>query len=179
MQLILIQLILIVAFASTICAAHADQPFIEIAGVKITRGMAETSVRTAFPEVNCDEDTPNSCSVGDGVPPEYDGEVTFEDGRVRSAVRNLPLPGDPGEALMLLYTTLERVASADRTCAQIQLFSTDSGLKSMAIGFPDKALWIQTHGPSEHRRFDMIKETLRPADQQSEVTWNGRCVYDS
>jgi hypothetical protein len=171
--------ILFVAFAFTICAAQADEPFVEIAGVKITRGMPEASVRAAFAEMNCDGDTPNSCSVGDGVPPEYDGEVTFVDGRIRSAVRNLPMPEEPGEVLMLLYTTLERVANADRTCAQVQLFSTDSGLKSMAIGWPDKALWIQTHGPSENRRFDMIKETLRPADQQSEVTWNGRCVYGS
>lgn len=168
---------LIAAFALLVGAAQADEPSIEIAGVKITRGMPEANVRAAFARVDCDGGTPNSCSLGNGASPEYDGGITFEDGRVRSAYGYLPMPEEPGEVLMLLYAALERVADSDRTCAQIQLFSNESGLKSMAIGWPDKGLWIQTHGPTENRRLDMIQETLAPAERRSDVTWSGRCVY--
>jgi hypothetical protein len=171
---------LLVPMTFLACAAQADEPSLKIAGVTITRGMKEANVRAAFPVVKCIESGPNSCltlGVGDGVPPEYDGEVRFQDGQVRSAVRRLPLPEEPGEVLMLLYTALERVANADRTCAQVQLFSNNSGLKSMSISWPDRALWIQTHGPTENQRMDMIKETLVPVEQKGDVTWKGRCVY--
>jgi hypothetical protein len=172
--------ILVVALALSVWSVQADEPFLEITGVRITRGMTEGDVRQAFDVMKCIERVPSSCrtfAVGDGVPPEYDGEVMFEDGRVRSAIRRLSLPEEPGEVLMLLYTALERVANADRTCAQVQLFSNDSGLNSMTISWPDRALWIQTHGPTENQRMDMIVETLVPIEQKGDVTWKGRCVY--
>jgi hypothetical protein len=173
--------ILVVALALAGWTVHADEPFLEIAGVRISRGMTEADVRQAFDVMTCIVRGPSSCltfAVGDGVPPEYDGEVMLEDGRVRSAIRRLPLPEESGEVLMLLYAALERVANADRTCAQVQLFSKDSGLKSMSISWPDRALWIQTHGPTENQRMDMIMETLVPIDQKGDVTWMGRCVYE-
>ena len=172
--------ILFVALALSIWAVQADEPFLEITDVRITRGMTEADVRQAFDVVTCIEHGPSTCltlAVGDGVPPEYDGEVMFQDGRVRSAIRRLPLPEEPGEVLMLLYTVLERVANADRTCAQVQLFSNDSGLRSISMSWPDRALWIQTHGPTDKQRMDMIIETLVPVEQKGDVTWKGRCVY--
>ena len=149
------------------CAAESQEmPSIEIAGVTITRGMPEKNVREAFRAVSCDDREPNSCSVGDGVPPEYDGDITFENGQVRSAARNLTIPEKSEDALFLLQGTIERLAGASQTCAKIQVHSLDNGLKYVTIAWPDKAIWMQVH---ESWPYTMIKETLRPASSTAQT----------
>ena len=52
--------------------ANAQEPSVEVLGVKIVRGMPEAEVRAAFPYIYCAEKAPGAdssrdfCSVSDG-----------------------------------------------------------------------------------------------------------------
>ena len=71
--------------------AFAEPPNIELLGISLTRGMPESEVREAFPNLNCYdncdgvESDVTICGVSDGVPPGSDGEVTFKDGKLHQA----------------------------------------------------------------------------------------------
>ena len=105
------------------------EPSVEILGVKIVRGMPEADIRAAFPSVYFAEKGPTVdpglefCSVGDGVPPGADGEVTFKKNcRVLRASRNWFIPEDsnPYETLLMINEILARLSGENSTCGKIE-----------------------------------------------------------
>jgi hypothetical protein len=141
---------------AALCApfsTNAGEPSVEILGVKIVRGMSEADVRAAFPSVYCAEKGPavdaslDFCSVGDGVPPGADGEVTFKNGRVLRASRNwfIPEGGDPYGTLLMLNDILTRLTGEETSaCTKIETHS-DQEPKTTMFVLPEKVLTVQIH----------------------------------
>lgn len=159
--------ILAVIALSTALTGRAEEPSVEILGVKITQGMSEEYVRTAFPQIHCAGKGPSVehdldlCSISDGVPPGADGEVTFQNGRVLRASRNwfFPEDSDPFDALLMLNDILTRLTGEDSAvCAKIQTY-TEGEPKTTNIVLPEKILTIQMHTMKGGHAF--IRESLR------------------
>lgn len=161
------RLIIAIAAYFALLSASAEQPSVEVLGVKLVRGMTEADVRAAFPNVTCAEKAPgidpgfDYCSISDGVPPGTDGAVTFKDGRVIRASRNWFLPDDssPYDALNLLHKILERMAGEQTgTCAKIETYSGRDP-ETTTFALPEKVLSIQMHTRLGENVF--FRESLR------------------
>lgn len=164
---ILIGVLLSFSTASAESRNGSHAPSVEILGVKIVRGMPEAEVRDAFPSVYCAEENPvdpvfDYCSVGDGVPPGADGEVTFKDGVVYRASRNwfIPKDAEPLEVLMMLNDILTRLTGEeDAACAKIETHS-DQYNTSTIFALPKKVLVVQLH-TLPGRSGALFRESLR------------------
>lgn len=133
-------------------AVNPKEPSVEILGVRIVRGMPESEVRAALPNVHCAEEDPvdaefDFCSVSDGVPPDADGEVTFKDGFVYSASRIWRIPDDaePLEVLLMFNDILTRlIGEEEAACAKIETYSDQEPTYTM-FALPEKVLTVQMH----------------------------------
>ena len=103
------RLILAIVVFCAMVPAKAEQSSVTVLGVKLVRGMLESDVRAAFPNVNCIAKTSSSeldiCGLSDGIPPDADGEVSFKNGRVFHASRYWFLPDESNAYDCLLYTS--------------------------------------------------------------------------
>lgn len=144
------------------------EPSVEILGVKIMRGMPESEVRASLQNIDCPEKAPGVeasfvyCSVSDGVPPEADGEITFQDGLVHSATRNwfIPESSKPLEVLMMLNDILTDLTGEEHAaCAKIETRS-DQEPTFTIFALPEKALTVQMHVMAG-RRGVFFRESLR------------------
>ncbi len=155
-------------------SALAQEATVEIGGLEIARGMLEADVRNAFPSVKCwPPSSPRAnktivgCYVGDGVPPESDGFVSFSDGRVRLATRywRIPKESGPYEVLQFVNNILQRLISEAGTCAEIGPpidMEKQPNVTSTTIYFPEKVLLILTNKPGDQRPGEFfIHEALR------------------
>lgn len=176
----------VAAIFCPLLSALAQEATVEIGGLEITRGMLEADVRLAFPSVKC---WPSSyragkriedCYVGDGVPPESDGFVSFIDGRVQMATRywRIPKESGPYEVLIFVNNILRRLLAEAGTCAEIgppiETENQPSATSTMFY-FPDKVLLILTNKSSEQRPGEFfIHEGLReyPVSTSSEAGQN-------
>jgi len=146
----------------------AQEPSVEILGVRIVRGMPEAEVRAALPVVYCAEKTPGTdpsfdyCSVSDDVTPGADGEITFKDGFVYSATRNwfIPEGAEPLEVLMLLNDILTRITGEmHAVCAKIETYRAQEPTYTY-FALPEKVLTFQMH-TMPGRSGAYFKESLR------------------
>jgi hypothetical protein len=165
--------IIVPAILCPLLSAYAQEASVEIGGLEISRGMLKEDIRSDFPRFHCGEycvDTSiERCSVGDGVPPEADGQILFENGRVHRATRywHVPKESGPYETLVMLNNILKQMTEESSTCAEIAptFGMTDSpGVTSTAFWFPEKVLYIQTQKPADPwPAHFFIHETLRPS----------------
>ena len=164
---ILFGVLLAYSIASAESTSDSQQPSVEVLGVKIFRGMPEAEVRDAFASIYCAEEDPvdpvyDYCSVGDGVPPGADGEVTFKDGVVYRASRNWFIPTDAGplEVMMMLNDLLTRlVGEENAACAKVETYSDQYNTTTM-FALPKKVLTVQMHTlPGRNGVF--FRESLR------------------
>ena len=129
--------------------------------------MPEADIRTAFPSVYCAEENPidpifDYCSVGDGVPPGADGDVTFKDGIVYKASRNwfIPEGAEPIEVLMMLNDILTRLTGEeDAACAKIETHNDEYSTVTI-FALPEKVLTVRMH-TLPGRAGALFKESLR------------------
>ena len=147
--------------------ANAQEPSVEVLGVKIVRGMPEAEVRAAFPYINCAEKAPgvdsslDFCSVSDGVPPGADGEVTFKDGYVFRATRNWFIPEEAGpyDVLLMLNDILTRLTGEElAACAKIETHADNEPVTTSFV-LPEKVLTVQMH--TIRGNYAFFRESLR------------------
>jgi hypothetical protein len=189
---ILIGILLSFPTTSAESTNDAREPSVEVLGVEIVRGMPEAEVRDAFASVYCAVENPedpvfDSCSVGDGVPPGADGEVTFQNGVVYSASRNwfIPENAEPLEVLIILNDILARLTGEeDAVCAKIATYS-DQHQTSTIFELPEKVLTVQINtlpGRSgahfrESLRVNPVPDTYKTRGKRMQGTeW---CAYAS
>jgi hypothetical protein len=164
---ILVGVLVSLSAASDETTDKPHEPSVEILGVKIVRGMPEADIRAAFPSVYCAEENPvdpifDYCSVGDGVPPGADGDVTFKDGFVYNASRNwfIPEGAEPIEVLMMLNDILTRLTGEeDAACAKIETHNDQYSAVTI-FALPEKVLTVRMH-TLPGRAGALFKESLR------------------
>lgn len=170
---------IICVFLSLCIAAPslAEAAFVEILGVKVTRGMPESEVRAAFPQINCHENCEGYesdltiCHIDDGEPPWVDGEVMFKDGLLYRASQNWVLAPDstPYDALFMQNQLLTRLAGeSNAVCAKVETYSGHYNETTYFI-FPKKILAVRMHSLREKNV--MFTESLRvnPVPEQYKV----------
>lgn len=163
----LVGVLISLSAASVETTDKADEPSVEILGVKIVRGMPESEVRAAFPSVYCAEEEPEDpvfdyCSVSDGVPPDADGSVTFKEGLVYDATRHWFIPEDAEslEVLMMLNDLLTRLTGEEEAaCAKIETHIEQYSTVTV-IALPEKVLTVRMH-TLPGRTGALFKESLR------------------
>ena len=167
-------------------SVFAQEATVQIGSLQITRGILEADVRLAFPSVKCWSISHRpgkrieDCYVGDGVPPESDGFVSFIDGRVQMATRywHLPKESGPYEVLRFVNNILDRLTSEAGVCAEIAppvYMERRPNVTSTMIYFPEKFLLILTNKPGDKLPGEFyIHEGLRdsPVPPSSEVEQN-------
>ena len=164
---ILIGVLVSCSAASEEFTDRTQEPSVEILGVTIVRGMPESEVRTAFPNIHCVEQATadqsfDYCSVSDEVPPGADGEITFKGGFVYRASRNwfIPEGAEPLEVLMMLNDILTRLTGEeDAACAKIATHSDQEPMYTI-FALPEKVLSVQMHIMTG-RSGAFFKESLR------------------
>lgn len=166
------------------------EPSVEILGVEIVRGMPESDVRAAFPNIYCAEENPENpifdyCAISDDVPPGSDGEVIFKKGYVHSATRNwfIPDAADPLQVLMMLNEILTRlVGENDAACAKIETYAGQEPAYTI-FALPRKTLTVQMHTMhgrtgayfKESLRVNPVPDTYKTSGKKMQGTeW---CVY--
>jgi hypothetical protein len=165
--IVLVSVLVSFSAASQEPTGKQTEPCVEILGVEVFRGMPESEVRAAFPRVSCAGEKPvnpvmDYCAVSDGVSPDADGEVTFENGLVRSATRywHIPDDADPLEALMMLNDILMRLTGEDEAaCAEIETYSDEEPAYTI-ITLANKVVTVQMHN-MPGRSGAYFKESLR------------------
>ncbi len=171
----------------------AQNATIEIGGIDVSIGMLESEIRYAFAKSHCKENLPGEdvtlvrCVAGDGVLPEYDGHVSFLDGRVVGASRywHLPDGAGPYEVLLALNSIIARLTAESSTCAEIASpLQEHPEVTSSLFYFPEKVVYLQTQKIAEPRPPQyFIHEFLRknPVPDSYEVqqstTGTKRCAF--
>ncbi|MEM7358966.1 MAG: hypothetical protein AAF431_07710 [Pseudomonadota bacterium] len=161
------QTVLLAAFLLLATPAIAEPPTIDLFGVSLKRGMPESEVREAFPNLNCYDNCDGVvsdvtiCGISDGVPPGSDGEVTFKDGKLYQASKNwfLEENSTPYDALLMQNQLLTRLAGeGNAVCAKVETYSSQFNESTVYV-FPQKVLSVQMH--SRRGKHAHFRESLR------------------
>ena len=175
----------------------AQEPYIEILGVAIQRGMTQEAVRALIPSSAIHEaakgpDAPEEIEIWFitlGPQQEYVGDIRFESGRVVKARRHLQTSNslDAYELFVFLHETLRRLTEgADYTCAEIMTYAPQDLFpqSETVLVLPDRVIEIGTASRSGGGSGSVsIRESLRmdpvPSGEkvQAGMGESGHCVF--
>ncbi len=123
--------------------AFAEEPYLEVGGLKITRGMSAESIRSGLAEpfrLTCYEsgaDTDlTACSVSAPDGTRGSVQVTLQAGRVLTASQGYAVPPTAIDAYMVLYKLLLELTGGQDTCAVIRV--SEGPPPQFAIALPEK-----------------------------------------
>ena len=151
--------LLVAAFSCSI--SQADQTSIEVAGLKIERGMPEEAVRfeLVYPYgLRCEEDRGAGRVRECRITSEEDdnvGEIVFQNNYVVGASRFVTAEEGEFPAFRLLNELLIEVMPDEQVCAMVSSYENVVG-----VAFPTKTIWMSLHTRGG-KDFFVVREILR------------------
>lgn len=152
-------------------SAASQEPYVEILGVAIQRGMTQEEVAALIPSSSIlvarkGPNVPEELDFWTILPWEQGGMIRFENGQVIKATRNWRTSDDLDtyEMFILLQDILTRLAGgSDYTCAATMTYAPQNIFPQSTTVFslPDKNIEIGTASRGEGSFSVYIRESLR------------------